>query len=250
MNRHRISRWGAAAVAFSAAGMGWAQEAAQPVAEAVAANGGMTLRQMIEYGEWVMYVLPGVSVLGLALVLYFMIMLQRRLVAPPQLQRDLAERIRQGDLEEARRLCEYRPCPLASVALAGLNYRRTVESPDPVLVKDILEGEGRRQAELILGPTQYLLDIAAIAPMLGLLGTVFGMIRAFNAVALDIAKARPIVLASGVSQALITTAYGLMIGIPAMMLYAYFRRRAMRVLSDLETASVEILTSMQGARRS
>ena len=110
--------------------------------------------------------------------------------------------------------------------------------------------EGGRQAETIQGQTQYLLDIAAVAPMVGLLGTVFGMLRAFSSIALDIAKAKPILLASGVSQALVTTAFGLMVGIPAMMFYAYFRRQSSKMVSHLESSSSDVLTALLSKRLS
>ena len=111
-----------------------------------------------------------------------------------------------------------------------------------------MEGEGSRQASLMQNQIQYLQDIAVIAPMIGLLGTVLGMLEAFNAVALDIAKAKPMVLAAGVSKALITTAAGLMVGIPAMMAYAYFRGRVTRLLAELETVSAELLASLTRPR--
>jgi biopolymer transport protein ExbB len=111
-----------------------------------------------------------------------------------------------------------------------------VKRPDPGLLREIVEGEGGRQATIIQNQTQYLLDIAVIAPMVGLLGTVMGMLKAFNAVALDLAKAKPMLLAGGVSQALITTVAGLIVAIPAMMAYAYFRGRTSRIVSDLESS--------------
>ena len=80
--------------------------------------------------------------------------------------------------------------------------------------------------------------------MIGLLGTVFGMVHAFNAVAFDLAKAKPMLLAAGVSESLINTAGGLIVGIPAMMFYAYFRGRASKLVSRLEVASTEVMTSL------
>ena len=68
-----------------------------------------------------------------------------------------------------------------------------------------------------------------------------GMLRAFNAVALDIAKAKPMILAAGVSQALITTAAGLLVGIPAMIFYSYFRGRSSRLIASLEAVSADLL---------
>ncbi|MFC1496964.1 MotA/TolQ/ExbB proton channel family protein [Verrucomicrobiota bacterium] len=206
-------------------------------------------KQILQSGGWVMYVLIAISVLMLALVIYFIMVLRFDQIAPAFLRRELLDKIKAGAIDEARRVCEFRRCPLSEVAISALNYLRDVEEPDPVMLKDVVEGEGSRQAESFLGQTQYLLDIAVVSPMIGLLGTVFGMLRAFSAVALDIAKARPIVLAEGVSQALITTAFGLMVGIPAMMFYAYFRRSASKLVSHLETASTEILTVLLSSTR-
>jgi biopolymer transport protein ExbB len=80
--------------------------------------------------------------------------------------------------------------------------------------------------------------------MLGLLGTVLGMLKAFGSVAHDVAAAKPVILAEGVSQAIITTIFGLMVAIPCMAFYSYFRRRASRIVSLLETASTEVLTAL------
>lgn len=208
----------------------------------------MQWREIIEYGGVVMYVLGAVSVLTLAFVFYFAVVLRNAQVAPRPLFRELIEKVGGGMFDDARRACEYRPSPLSHVTMAALEHVRSVPNVDPVMLKDIVEGEGSRQAESIQGQTQYLLDIAVVAPMIGLLGTVFGMLRAFSAVALDIAQAKPIVLAAGVSQALITTAFGLIVGIPAMVFYAFFRRRAAKVVSHLESASLEILTVLLSKR--
>jgi biopolymer transport protein ExbB len=130
--------------------------------------------------------------------------------------------------------------------MSAMEYVRRSDGIDPLLLKDVMEGEGGRQAEGMQGQTQYLLDIAVISPMIGLLGTVFGMLRAFSSMALDIANAKPVVLAMGVSQALITTAFGLIVGIPAMMFYAFLRRRAAKMVSHLEFCSTDLLTVILG----
>ena len=220
--------------------------AVQPVSKwaTLGLGEGMTWWQIIENGGWLMYVLGGLSVLMLAFILYFAAVLRNGQVAPRALRRELMEKIKAGALDDASTACDYRPCPLSAVAAAGIEYIRTVSQTDSLILRDVIEGEGGRQSEAIQGQTQYLLDIAVIAPMVGLLGTVFGMLRAFSAVALDIAKAKPIVLAGGVSQALITTAFGLIVGIPAMIFYAYFRRRASKVVSHLEAAAADVLTAL------
>jgi biopolymer transport protein ExbB len=80
--------------------------------------------------------------------------------------------------------------------------------------------------------------------MLGLLGTVMGMLKAFGSVATDVASAKPVVLAAGVSQAIVTTIFGLLVAIPAMVAYAYFRRRASRQIAALEAASTALVTAV------
>jgi biopolymer transport protein ExbB len=204
----------------------------------------MSWQEMIRCGGWLMYVIGAFSVGALAMVIYFFAVLRASQVAPRPLQRELVEKLKAGQAVEARRACEYRACPLSAVALVALDHMRSVPQIDPALLKDVIEGEGQRQAEALHGQIQYLLDIAVIAPMAGFLGTVLGMLKAFNAVALDIAKAKPMVLASGVTQALITTVFGLLVSIPAMMFYAYFRRRASQMVSLMETAATDVLTAI------
>lgn len=205
---------------------------------------GMSLKQAWGYGGWIMWVLAAVSVAALALVFYFLTVLRPGAVAPRFLLADLLAKIRAGELSAARRLCERRPCPLSSVALAALDRLRAAPRADAALLRDAAEAEGARQADAIHGQTEFLLDIATIAPMLGLLGTVIGMLTAFGSVASDIASAKPVVLAAGVSQAIVTTIFGLAVAIPSMAFYAWFRRRAAGRVSDLEAAASEILTAL------
>ena len=77
--------------------------------------------------------------------------------------------------------------------------------------------------------------------MIGLLGTVIGIVRSFGVIAIDAAATRPTMLAQGIGEALIATATGLLIGIPAMAAYSYFRGRVHALISELETASTQLL---------
>ncbi len=95
--------------------------------------------------------------------------------------------------------------------------------------------EGGRIADRLLSQAEWLADIAAIAPLVGLLGTVLGMFSAFGGIASDVsAGAKPMVLAQGVSQAIVTTIFGLVVAIPALLAYAFFRRRAQRRIAEIE----------------
>lgn len=220
-----------------------AQEAAtSPVAKTY----GMSFKQAWEYGGWIMWVLAAISIFAMAMVFYFVIVLRAGAVTPRELVSDILARIRANDMNEVRRLCDRHPCPLSAVVLATLDCLRNVPQCDVALLRGAAEAEGSRQADAIQGQTEFLLDVATIAPLLGLLGTVLGMLTAFGSVASDIASAKPVVLAAGVSQAIVTTVFGLVVAIPSMMFYAWFRRRASRQIANLEAASSEIMTAIIG----
>ena len=225
-----------------------AQEAAEAVAAAAPAAGkyGMSFKQAWEYGGWIMWVLAAVSVFALSLVFYFSWALRANGVTPHDLLTDILAKIRVGDLNEVRRLCDRHPCPLSAIVLAALDCLRNVPNCDVTLLRDATESEGARQADAIQGQTEFLLDVSTISPLLGLLGTVTGMLTAFGSIATDVASAKPVVLAAGVSQAIVTTVFGLIVAIPAMAFYAWFRRRASRQISNLEAASSEVLTAIIG----
>ena len=219
-----------------------AQEAAAAAPAATeAVVKAMTMTEILKAGGPLMYVLGGLSVLALAIIVYLAIILRQEAVIPRDLLNNLRDQLGAGRMEEARAACRGGRSALAVIADTALVYQpRTVAAPG--LLKEFIEGEGGRQAAQLQNQAQYLLDIAVIAPMVGLLGTVTGMLQAFNAVALDLARARPMTLAGGVAQALITTVAGLVIGIPAMGFYSYFRSRVARLTALLEQASAEILT--------
>lgn len=230
-----------------------ATPASAPAAPAAAAaerpgafvrNYGMSWREAWGHGGAIMWVLLALSIFGGALVIYFLVVLRPAQVAPRPLLGEVLERLQAGDFNAARRACENRACALSSVTLTALDYIRGVSRTDVNLLRDMIESEGSRQAEDMQSQTQFLLDVAVIAPMLGLLGTVLGMLKAFGSVAHDVAAAKPVILAEGVSQAIITTIFGLMVAIPCMAFYSYFRRRASRIVSLLETASTEVLTAL------
>ena len=222
-----------------------AAAAAAPAATVVNAYG-MTFRQAWGYGGLIMWVLAVLSVFSLALVFYFSVSLRSSAVAPHALLSDMLAKVRANDLNEVRRLCDRHPCPLSAVVLTALDCLRNVPQCDAAMLRSATEAEGVRQADAIQGQTEFLLDVSTISPLLGLLGTVLGMLRAFGSLANDVASAKPVVLAAGVSQGLVTTVFGLIVAIPCMGFYAWFRRRASRQISNLEAASSEVLTAIIG----
>ena len=207
------------------------------------------LAEVLQSGGWPMIVLGGMSIVGLAFVIYFFVVLRREQIIPSRFVAHLGEVLQQGRLDEARGACLSNPSPVAAIARVAMDYQRRTEEPDPAMLKEVIEGEGGRQATLLQNQIQYLLDVGVIAPMVGLLGTVIGMLGAFDAVALDLAKAKPMLLAGGVSQALITTAAGLIVGIPAMAFYSYFRGRTTKLIAQLEMESAELLALLVHAKK-
>lgn len=119
-------------------------------------------------------------------------------------------------------------------------------------VREIAQTEGTRVAASLNNRVIYLADIGMIAPLLGLLGTVIGIIRSFGALGgEEFGSARYMALSQGISEALVNTAVGLAIGIPAMVFYAYFRGKVQKLISDLEAAATHVLAvlSLQYDRR-
>ena len=203
----------------------------------------ITLMQAWQYGGDLMWVLLGMSVIALALILYLVVAHRRGAVAPAALLSDILNALHKDNAAEAKRLCERSGSALADVALAGV---LAVTMPGATLerVNAAVETAGAHVAGRMSATVEYLLDIATIAPLVGLLGTVLGMFKAFSGVANDIASAKPVVLAQGVSQAIITTVFGLLVSIPVLVAYAFFRRRVARRTDELENAAAEVVDAM------
>ena len=127
---------------------------------------------------------------------------------------------------------------LAVAIYLWYSQRRGVFLPDAMARMEKAKdkaAEGGRIAARAYAAVDWLADIAAIAPLVGLLGTVLGMFQAFGGIASDVAAgAKPVVLAQGVSQAIVTTIFGLVVAIPSLVLYAFFRRRAQKRIAELE----------------
>jgi len=140
---------------------------------------------------------------------------------------------------------------IARVVQKMLDFTTKNPHADFRQVREIAETEGSRVAASLNNRVIYLADIGMIAPLLGLLGTVFGIIHSFGALGADIGSARYVALSRGISEALVNTAAGLAIGIPAMMFYAFFRGRAQKLISELEAASTHVLAllSLQYGKR-
>lgn len=205
----------------------------------------MTVREIFDKGGALMYPIAALSILALAFVIYFIFTLRREQLIPSRFVTGLQGLLREGKLTEARAACHASPSAIAAVMETAIDYALRTTKPDSGLLREIVEGEGSRQATQMQNQTQYLQDIGVLAPMLGLLGTVWGMLKAFNVVALDMARARPLELAGGISLALITTVGGLVVAIPSMGAYVFFRNRAAKLMAELEVATAKLLLEIE-----
>src|SRR6476469_957149 len=140
---------------------------------------------------------------------------------------------------------------IARVVQKMLDFHTKNPNADLAQVREIAETEGTRVATSLNNRVIYLADIGMIAPLLGLLGTVLGIIRSFGALGADLGTARYVLLSKGISEALVNTCAGLAIGIPAMIFYAFFRGKAQKLISELESATTHVLAllSLQYDRR-
>jgi len=197
---------------------------------------GMTLYDLLKAGGWVMYIIGALSILALGLTIYYAISLTERKVVSNELVMQIRHYLQDRRYEDIARLCRRSKGIFGKVILAGI----TRGAIDPSGVSATMEAVGRREAESLMRKARYLSDIATIAPMLGLLGTVLGMIRAFNFIAFDISAVKPVALATAIAQALITTAAGLIVAIPCMGLFFYFRGKVQFLVGRVEEVAVEI----------
>jgi biopolymer transport protein ExbB len=134
-------------------------------------------------------------------------------------------------------MCEGRDELLANVIRAGLK----MSGHDRYVIQDAMESEGERGATALWQKISWLNNIGVIAPLLGLLGTVWGMIEAFSRIAYDDAQVKTMTMAAGVSKAMVTTVGGLVVAIPCLLAYYYFRGRIIKIIAEVEAYSSELL---------
>jgi len=222
----------AIAVPFAAMG---AMKEARYIPDVEAEFAGMTMWQIIVAGGGIMIVLALLSIAALSLIAYYFITMKKEKLLPRHFIDKAVNLLESGRVNEAVTISEAGDSMASRVFLAGISK----VAKGPFVVREAIEDEGKREIDLLWRKLSYLADIAAIAPMVGLLGTVLGMIQAFNVIAFQAGAVKPVLLASGISKAMVTTAGGLIIAIPAMMFYAYFRGIVETISARLENVSTE-----------
>ena len=196
-----------------------------------------TVWENLKAGGWTELWIILISVVAFALGIQEYVELRRDRQIPEGLLQELEALIEEQNYEEAVDLCESQDNFLANVmgpalAKAGKSYDRMVDSANEAIEEN---------ASIINIRISYLSLIATIEPMLGLLGTVLGMITAFNIIASMKGAANPSDLADSISMALITTATGLIVAIPVLVIYMYLRNRMMRIIQECTVLMGELL---------
>jgi biopolymer transport protein ExbB len=199
--------------------------------------------EIIKAGGPVMWPILLCSVGAFAIVLERLWSLQQSRVLPAALTDKVWKLVESGQLTDKHVDALAQNSALGQVLAAGLaNRHRTRE-----IVKEAIEDTGRHVAHDLERFLNVLATIAGVSPLLGLLGTVTGIISAFDAIAAQ-GTGDPRVLSGGISEALITTAAGLIVAIPALMAYRYLRGRVDGLVIEMEKEALKLVQYLDAAR--
>ncbi len=171
-------------------------------------------------------------------------MTKRRKLLPDNVIQGVQSSLEEGDLERALEACEENPSPLSNILKAGLaNITSGFEA-----VQEAVSAATDLENEKILQRINYLNLLGQIAPMLGLLGTVIGMVKAFSGLAGEAGAAKAHLLALAISGALWTTVAGLLVAIPALVAYSLFKNIATKLLLESQAAVLDVLKVLRGRK--
>ncbi len=187
-------------------------------------------------GGITMYPILLLSIISLAIFLERLFVLRRENYIPKEFEEKLVNSLKKKDIKEAKLLCENNKSSISNVSLS------IISNTDLPLTRllEVADEAGRREVVKLEKYQPLLQTIVAIAPLLGLLGTVFGMIKIFNVIAMQGAgQAQD--LSAGIAEALITTAAGLIVAIPTQIFYHIVRNRADSIASELEKSASNIM---------
>ncbi len=199
--------------------------------------------ELISAGGWLMLPIILSSVVALAIVFERLWALRSSRVAPPNLLGQVWRWIKEGQLDAARLKSLRADSPLGEILAAGLaNTRHGRE-----IMKESIQEAATKVIHELERYLNTLGTVAAITPLLGLLGTVIGMIDVFTAVMVQ-GTGNTAVLAGGISKALITTAAGLTVAIPALFFHRFFVRRVDELVVAMEQEATKLVEVVQGNR--
>jgi biopolymer transport protein ExbB len=195
--------------------------------------------EIVRAGGWLMPLIIGCSIVAAAIVLERLWTLQPKRVLPADLPRQVRDWIKQDKLDPKHLQRLHQSSPLGQMLAAGLANRHQPRD----IIKESIEDVGRHAVHELERFLTTLGTVAAISPLLGLLGTVIGMIKVFAAITAS-GVGNPGVLAGGISEALITTAAGLIVAIPTLICYRMLRSRVDSLVVQMEKVTIDFLENV------
>lgn len=202
----------------------------------------MNFLEILAKGGIMMYPLGVMSVITVLLIIVFLLTVRRNAIVSDRFMNLTEQMIRKRDYLGLISASVRRNECMARITQKTLDFMNANPGTSFENVREVAQAEGSHQSGMLTSRITYLADIGAIAPMVGLLGTVFGMIEAFIEISSgEVAGVRQMGLAEGVSKALIATAGGLAISIPALAFYSIFRGRVQKYVSELEAAATHFV---------
>jgi len=201
----------------------------------------MNLFEIFIKGGVIMWLILASSIVGLAVVFDRLMFLRRAKINVPAFMVRLRGLIKKKDINEAVSVCMQEKSPIANIIRKGLKKYRFGHDR----VKDAIENAGKQEVINMEKGLSVLATVAGISPLLGFLGTVTGMITAFMTIEDLAGSANPSDLAGGIWEALITTAFGLIVGIIAFALYNYLVSAVKRLVGDMETVANDVVDTIQ-----
>ncbi|MGE9269954.1 MAG: MotA/TolQ/ExbB proton channel family protein [Verrucomicrobiales bacterium] len=208
----------------------------------------LNFMEIFNQGGYMMYPLGLLSVVAMVLIFLYLMTIRRNTVVSDRFMDTAEAMIRKRDYLGLIGYCHRQNQCMARIAQKSLEFMTKNRTAGFGEVREIAESEGSRQAGMLSSRITYLADIGSIAPMIGLLGTVLGMIKSFLEIS-TYAGVKQMGLATGVSEALVTTATGLVIGIPSLIFYSIFRGRVQRYVSELEAATTHLMAMLHAQQR-
>jgi biopolymer transport protein ExbB len=198
---------------------------------------------IVEAAGWPIYLLLIASVIAVALIAERLMFLRNKNVAPTELLDEVVQELKQRGVSEAMLSRLEEDSSLGRIFAAGL---RNIKSSQDVM-KDSIEEAGRTAAHELERFLTTLGTIASISPLLGLFGTVVGMIEIFGAQ--TAVGNTPATLAHGISVALYNTAFGLIVAVPSMIFYRHFRAKVDSLIIEMEQQAIKLVEIVHGARK-
>ena len=198
---------------------------------------------IIQAAGWPIWLLLTASMIALALIIERLLYLRRSRILPPNLLNEVIRVYHNGKVDATVVATLEKNSPLGQVLAAGL---RNLQAPREIM-KDSIEEAGRGTAHELERFLTTLGTIATLAPLMGLFGTVVGMIEIFGAQ--NATGANPAQLAHGISVALYNTGFGLAIAMPALVFYRHFRALVDSFIIDMEQQAVRFVDTVHGVRK-